>query len=515
MGQFEKGMILGMKKIHWKKIDIKQMLKNIKGNLVVDRLNAIEWIVLSVVLLLITITFFYEDNIGMFLSYFWINNGLFNSGSVSFLGNNQLTYGIVQQLFCELWTLPLNILHILFRISPDCIGAVIWYKLSMSFAMALCMREMIRLGTTLNISKERIKWMLILMLSTVLVALPVFHIAQTDILYAFLMIAGIHALIKEDRKRFILYFALAVSCKVIAAIVFIPLVLLNEKRILFVIRDAILGVMIFPLERGWYKVVEKANTLITGGSVGTTRMVETVVEENTVTVEKTMDQINTDFFSHFYHKALYFEIPAIRKGYVASLMVVLLVGLCIWCYVQSKEKNAIWKEKCIFGASAAWMIFFTCASPSPYWIVAMYPFWFVMIFMKPDRIRSNMLLMNAFTFSMFIVYLVNAFWVYGGSSNLNYLILKGLLPEGHDSTTEGPYVARYLFNMGIESVMNIVVAICLAVSIGLVVVNYHKVKIDEELTEYEERKLMHGFAIFQIAFLCLWYILDIYAVTRW
>lgn len=505
-----------MKKLKFKKIDIKESLKNIKEDLVVDKLNAVEWILLGVILLLIVTTLFYGDNLGMYLTYFWINEGLLRGGSIRFLGNNQLSYGIVQQYFCELWVLPVNILYTIFKFEVANAFTTLWFKLSMAFVMTLTMAEVKKLGQTLGMTAERIKWMLILMLSTVLVALPVFHIAQTDILYAFFVVAGIHSLIKKDNKKFIIFFACAVSCKSIAALVFIPLVLMNEKRILFIIRDCILGVIIFPIERIWYKIIDKLNSVISGEYIGNTVQVKTVVDEATTVTEKSLDQVNVDFFSHFYHKMLYFEFPAIRKGYMASLLVVLFVVLCIWCYAQSREKDKEWEYKCIFAASVAWMIFFANASPSPYWIVVMYPCWFILIFMKPERIRINMLLMNAFTLTMFLVYVVNTHWVYGGSNNLDYLFLKGILPEGHDSTPDGgPYVARYLNNMGIESFMNVITAVCLAAVIGLVAVNYHKSKVNDNLTEKEERQVMHGFAIFQIGFLYLWYLINVLVVSRW
>lgn len=126
-----------------------------------------------------------------------------------------------------------------------------------------------------------------------------------------------------------------------------------------------------------------------------------------------------------------------------------------------------------------------------------------------------MLLMNAFTLTMFLVYVVNTHWVYGGSANLDYLLLKGLLPEGHVSTSEGPYVARYLNNLGIESFMNVITAVCLAAVIGLVAVNYHKSKVDDGMSEKEEKTVMHGFAIFQIGFLWLWYLINVVVVSRW
>ena len=493
---------------------IKELRSSFRECIVVDRLNAVEWIFLCIILVFILVTLFYDDNAGMFLNYFWINDNAFHGDNINFLGNNQLSYGIVQQYFCELWCLPVNIIYLIHPFTVHTTAALIWYKFSMAFVFPLCMREMIKLGRIFDISKERIKWMLILFCSTILVALPVFHIAQTDILYGYLVLVSLRYFFEDNWKRFIIFGAMAVSCKGIALVVMIPLVLLREKRILRIIRDSLLMVSIFVGERILYRIVDAVNAVFFAKPV-TNGSATALIEANTNTTESGYDIVSAGLIPHFYHKALFFEFGAVRKGYTASVIVVLFVLLCIWCYVQIKEDTYAFRQKCIYSTVVAWMIFFVYASPSPYWIVAMYPFLFLLLFINYDRIRINILLETGFTLAMFLVYLIDTFWVYGGANNLDLLLLKGLLPEGHVSTTEGPYVARYLNNLGIGSVMNVITAVCLACAVGLVVVNYYKTNIKEELEPKYEKTLMHGFTIFQIGFLYVWYAVVVYVVSRW
>lgn len=503
------------------KVMLKEKINNsalmIKKNLIVDRLNAIEWALLCIVLIAVFLTLFYDDNPGMFLTYFWANNGLLRGGDIHALGSNQTTYGIVQQFFCEIWCLPVNIAYLIHPFVVHNPVSLLWFKLSMVLFIILSMREMVRLGKSLDIDEDRIKWMLILFCSTILVALPVFHIAQTDILYGYLILVSIRYYFEDNLKRFILFGAMAVSCKGIAVIVIIPLILLREKKILRIIVNSILTVSIFVGERLWYRVVDKLNSLIhSGNSVASAN--SSVIDETSAvgsTVESTYDKVSAGLIPHFYNKALFFEIGAVRKGYVVSILVVLFVLLCIWCFAQKKEDTVLYKQKSIYAIAVAWLIFFTYASPSPYWIVVLYPFLFLLMFINYDRIRINLLLETCFTLTMFLVYVVDTFWVYGGANNLDLLLLRGLLPEGHVSNTEGPYVARYLNNLGVGSVMNVVTAICLACAIGLVAVNYYNSNIKEELDEKYEKTLMHGFTIFQIVFLYVWYAVNVFVVSRW
>lgn len=489
-------------------------LKTFVDGIVVDKLNAIEWGLLAFILLAIFLTLFYDDNLGMFLTYFWTNNSFFEFGDIRFLGNNQLSYGVVQQWFCEVWCLPVNIIYRIHRFTVHTTAAVIWYKLSMPLVYILCLKEMKKIGELLEIPLERIKWMLILCSSTVLVALPVFHIAQTDILYGYFVLLSLRYFMEDKWKKFILFGAMAVSCKGIALVVYIPLILLREKRILRIVRDSLLTISIFVGERIWYRLVEVLFRLTCGNKLAKLGITSNVAEDAGEAVESGYDLVSAGLIPHFYHKALFFEFGAVRKGYTASVLIVLLVLLCVFCYVQKKEASYEFKLKGLFVSAVSWLLFFTFASPSPYWIAVLYPFLFLMIFANYDRIRVNLLLETGFTLTMFLVYLVDTFWVYGGANNLDYLILKGILPEGHLSNNEGPYVARYLNNLGVGSVMNVITAICLACSIGLFVVNY-KSNIKEEFDSKYEKTLMHGFTIFQIGFLFVWYAVNVLVVSRW
>lgn len=504
-----------MKKLRSNKDLLKKHIVELKQSIVIDRLNKVEWIMLCIILAFIIITLFYDDNLGMFLSYFWVNNSALHGYNINFLGNNQMTYGIVQQYFGELWCLPLNIIYLIHPFTVHCTAAVIWYKLSMVIIFLLSLKEMIKIGKLLGIEEEKIKWMLILFCSTILVSLPVFHIAQTDILYGYLVLVALRFYMEDNRKRFILFAAMAVSCKGIALVVIIPLILLREKKIFKIFRDILLTFSIFVGERIWYRIVNVLNRAIFGTKDAVVSAVTSMGTASVNETETASDIVSAGLIPHFYHKALFFEFGAVRKGYVASLLVFLFALLCIWCYVQKRDDINEFRRKSIYAVAIAWLLFFVNASPSPYWIVVMYPFLFLMMFMNYDRIRINLLLESGFTLTMFLVYLVDTFWVYGGANNLDYLILKGIVPEGHVSTTDGPYVARYLNNLGIGSVMNVITAVCLACAVGLIVVNYYKTNIREELEPKYEKTLMHGFTIFQIGFLYVWYAVVVFVVSRW
>ena len=493
-------------------------IKRIKNYLIIDKYNEIEWICLSVITLLFFFTLYYGDNIGMFLIYFWKNDLLLSLNSVFALGDNQLPYGIVQQLFCELWALPVNLVY---KIRPFNVAntfTVLWYKASMVFVFGLVIREIDKIAHKLGIDDKSIKWLRILLISTITVALPVYHIAQSDVIYLYLVLLAIRLYFEEKYKWMIFAFALAISCKYIAVFAFIPLILLTEKRIFRIIRDCVLGVSLIPLQHAWYKLITFIDSKLLGNG---TMIVEKEVfvkdaAGNTVKsqVLATTDEAYGGFMSHYLHKALFFEIPAIHKNNVASVLVVLFILLCIWCYLQKKEDEEQWKIICFFAIASGMFIFFCFASPNPYWIVIMYPILYLLIFLHRDRIRANLLLINGFSLTLFVTYIVNYPHVYGGSSNLDYLLLEGL-KKGIYEMDKGPQVYGYLNKLGINTFMSVIVAVCLATAIGLVAVNYPKTRINEGLSENDENRIFHGFVIWQLAVLAIWYVICVWAVSSW
>lgn len=196
---------------------------------------------LGVVYFLLFTTTFYDDNLSIFRNHFDTCERFLTGQSLDILGRISLPYGVLRQWICLLWVMPINIMYHLFGMSPDGVFSVLWYITIIHLFIALCIKEMCRIAETLGIKVESVRWMVILFSSSILVVLPIAHVAQTDALYLFFMLKGFHALIKEDNGKFLLWFWASISSKMISVFAFIPLVLLEEKRILYVFRNAILG----------------------------------------------------------------------------------------------------------------------------------------------------------------------------------------------------------------------------------------------------------------------------------
>jgi hypothetical protein len=146
----------------------------------------------------------------------------------------------------------------------------------------------------------------------------------------------------------------------------------------------------------------------------------------------------------------------------------------------------------------------------------MYPFLFLLIYYNQEKLRFNLLLEKVFTLTLFLVYIMSTYWVYGGAQTFDGLFLGkwGIVPSGHE--LQGlPNIARYLEKVGTGEIMPIVVAICLAGIIGLAWLNYPNNKYDEELTGEYKVELQHGFAMLNIGILFVWYAINVLLLGRY
>lgn len=489
---------------------MKKSLENIKKNYMTIQPNRIEWAMAGIVFTLIFCTMYYTDNFDIFTTHFRINEQLFEGKSINILGSISLPYGLLHQWICEIWVLPINLLYHLFGIASDSIVAILWYKSCIVIFLTFCVRELGNIAETLRVERTQIKWLQFLFVTTILVALPVLHIAQTDSMYLLFMLKGFHALLKGDTKKFFLWFAASVSFKMISIFAFIPLVLLVEKRIWYVMRDLVGGCIIIPGQQIWYRIVGVLNGLLfpaeeSGNAVS-----------SAVQAVESRERVQGNFLTKIYNNVLYFEFPAVVKGYTASLLVFLFALLCIWCYMQKKENTRDWQQKCLYVTFVALSIFFMMVSPGPYWIVILYPFLYLLIYTNQEKLRFNLILEKFFSLCLFLVYVMNTYWVFGGSQSFDGLFFTkwGIIPSGHELMGK-PNVARYLEKAGVGELMPIVTAICLASVIGIVWINYPKVKCDEELTEEYKIELQHGFATINVIILFVWYALNVVLIGRY
>ena len=380
-------------------------------------IGKLDWILLGVMAVFMFFTMFYTDlqsiyNQGL---NFWdcliaCDMGNFYTYSLEhqYAGFAATYYWIVYAVI-GIWNLPIWILRQAFGINVYSVKCMLWSKLQMVFFLVLTLWMLEKIMRDFGFEKKKCRFAQFLFASSLMVILPTVAISQIDIITVFLMLWGIREYLKSERItwKFLLIFAFASALKIFAMFVFIPLVMLREKRILAVVGDLAVGTVFILASllpyAGRADYLEATSVL---NDVMVDRMFETVFPTGNL------------------------QIPA---------FLTIFVGICIWAYVtkiKSKEKYLYYVN---WIALAVFAVFFIFVFAHPYWILLLAPYVVLLIMMNPERMKINMLLTFFMEVAVTIVY-CGTFGVYMTENNFADLVLTRLgmqpLREGYFSFGE-------------------------------------------------------------------------------
>lgn len=129
-----------------------------------------------------------------------------------------------------LWGLPLKLLGLVKDPTADLGLLFIWFKLLTTLFIAGSAYLVSRIGRSLGLSARNAALMAAFWLSSPLMVYAQFMIGQYDVFTTFFMLAGLYFLLEGRMARFSLSFGIAMSFKYLSVFVFLPLLLLKEKR---------------------------------------------------------------------------------------------------------------------------------------------------------------------------------------------------------------------------------------------------------------------------------------------
>lgn len=148
-----------------------------------------------------------------------------------------------------IWNLPIRLLGIVTEPAKTVgMGVLFWYKLLPTlfyFASGLVFHKILQ---QFNATEIQAKIGTFIFLSTPIGFFSQFIFGQYDSFTLFFVLLGLYYWIKDKSFKFILFFGLAITFKYTALLIFIPLLLLREKRYVRIIIDCLLALLPFALE---------------------------------------------------------------------------------------------------------------------------------------------------------------------------------------------------------------------------------------------------------------------------
>lgn len=405
-----------------------------------------EKIIFVALAVFIFLTMYYYDNQLTFV-YVIENMHRIVSGQWYYIFNGWTAtpYGLILQGACAIWSIPVFLLSELGVISVTCVGARLWYKL---FVLTFLLLDTWQLGVIARLiginSEKKITWIRLFFVSSLIVALPALHIAQMDAVYLFPMLLGIAYYLQNDYKKFLVSFAIAIPIKFIPLFVFIPLVLLKQKKYMYILRDLCIGCIGIVFDKVMKSIGYRIETYL-----GIDPSLE-VPDVSSSVMELSLGNL------------LESNIMAFEVGVSIALMLFFI--LCVWCYLKREEH---FKKLAIYVSFSGLLCLFAFGTVAPYWALLLVPFVLLLIFKNDNLYRLLLPLELAFSCGYIYIFIFRTKWIYGSADTFDFLIftmIPGYLEQIHG------FVADFLEQRNLEGfsgVMSAMMTVCMGSILAL------------------------------------------------
>lgn len=378
---------------------------------VLFKIENIKWFVLAILLLIPFISFCYGDTksiihfqvnfadallsgrIGEFYDICYERAFLYNEMNVG--GAHFATYDIVMHALLGIWGIPLylwcarnGVTEVLYNTYCILYGKAIYIP-----ALIVSAYLIYKICRELQMDKERCEWASYLFCSSLLVFMNVCIIGQSDILAIPLILAGILYYIRDDNKRFVIFFMIAVAFKMFAFFIFVPLLLLKEKHII-----RIIGTVVFV-----YSLSFLANL--------------PYAIKNTQAIQEKAS-FNRGMFLLLTER----NVPMVDGN--VSILVLAIGLLCVYCYLKPLDKEAREYNFIIYIALLSMSIVFLSFSSCPYWYIHLAPYLAIVTVYYYDRWNSIMLFETFGILVLTLKHYVQYTWCYDLENVDNMVIQK-------------------------------------------------------------------------------------------
>lgn len=293
-----------------------------------------------------------------------------------------------------IWNIPVRILGLITE--PALIANLpvrMWYKLGTTLLFCATAFLIYRICSLKGASKANSIWAAFLFVSNPIAVYSQYIFGQYDIITTFFMVLGYYYYLKENNKGFVFSFAVALTCKYFALLVFLPLVLLREKNVWKVICNCLGVASLFIIETLFY--------------LHSSAFVEGVFGFNAA--------------GYFTSTTIPTAMPDI------CVIIVAWIVLCVFAFFKdtsSKDEKFKWS---IFLSCCVMFISFGLSFWHPQWLLMAIPFLVLGVIFseKPDIF----LLIDTVMMGVFVVYVVNVWSGIADQTTLCGGVFSSFLPK--------------------------------------------------------------------------------------
>lgn len=373
--------------------------------------KALSWAFTGISILIAYFVFFYFDiNDTMNNSILLIESikdgqffNYYDYAIINAFGNTVYTanYNLPIYIVFAIWNIPVYIIKNIWGLRGNFfIASYLWCKLLIVFGAVGCIKKIINLLDEVEHKNYSKRIICLLFASSSALLLGGFIAVQYDVLTLFLILAGMEAFIKNRNTKFILIFMLAVPFKMFSLFIFIPILLLKEKKVVKILFKMLLT----------YSLV----------------IVEKLIYWNDSAYIMCMQSQNKDALKLI----IAGNLGIGQHGLV--LFLIAFIAVCVYCYTENgfvninddKEKNRELLYIISYIGFFIFTIFLITVNFRSYWIVLYLPFVILVMAMNPTELWMNFVL-ESIGSTACVLFLLSEHKIY----KLSQLCRKLLLPK--------------------------------------------------------------------------------------
>lgn len=352
---------------------------------------------------------------GKFLEFYEVNR--MASGNIFYAKVQGCAYNILVYIVFAIWNLPLYFLERFAGVDVmNAIPCLVYSKLLVVVCTAVTMYILKKILEEFELPKEHLLLTLYLYVSSTLLVSVIFITGQYDILSVIFQLLGFLAFLKGKNRAFILWFGISFCFKFFAVVIFLPLLLLRDKKVFSWIRSLIVMLIPWVLTRipFWiYGIVAgSARTLASGGEAAAGKFMTNMLTSCNIT-----NGIN--------------------------LFVIVYAAILVWCYLQDSTSKKSGHQG-VWACMLAYASFFGLMKAYPYWSIMLAPFVTLAIAMAPQHIYLNTILETMGYAGLVGVNMLRYNWVYLGDTLEPMVWSRILVGTGYDTDFTGSLLKQVI-----------------------------------------------------------------------
>lgn len=333
------------------------------------------------------------------------------------------SYDFALYLLFALYNLPLWIWEQItgfsfmqFIVTREYIKGIVWIFVGVSAYLSY------RIARVCDVEEDEARWIPLLFFTSALFFHAQVVIGGYDIISVAFTLLGIYAYLTGNQKGFIVSFAFAIAMKMFAVWIFIPLVLLKEKRIWRIFLYGIEGISVIAIPKIFFHFA--SHSYMINQAVEQAAEKGEIIDSSEVTAGYATNEILSQA-EGIINDALFPRDRIVQFTLISMdalpLVFVGMFAIWIFCYLCRKKLE---NRQIIYLCALIMGVFILTVKLHPQWAIILLPYLILLISFHPERMRENLLLEGVFS----VGYVLNKAVTYPWTCNLN-LVDNMFMPQ--------------------------------------------------------------------------------------